>query len=381
MRVRFCAAVLVLLAASRVFAQDTPAPRPSPLANLDYSEMFFPGATYDAQVPTPSAVLGFPVGSKPATHAQIEAVIKAIAGASPRCKLVRVRQDARGPHALLPWSSPPRPTSRGSMRSRPTGPSSPTRARRAKDEVDRLAATLPAVAWMAYVHSRRRDVGLGRVARRRAPPGGVHRCRVTDAARQPGRHHRSAHEPRRARPLSLDAGAEPHRAAERRRPVAPAHRLLAVGPHESLPLRHEPRLDLRDPARNPRAHRGHQRRGIRSTSWRATRWARRTRSCSCPAREAAESATCRRTCASGRSSSARTRRRHSTRAAGATTPASGTTIGIPGYSSSWAALRGSGRESLRAGWHQHRCRAARRRDAAHVPRSGAQAAREHAWPT
>src|SRR5262249_10007687 len=87
MRVRTLVAALSILAAPRAFSQDRPAPAPTPLAHFDYSEAFFPGATYDPKVPAPSDVLGFPVGQKPATHAQIEAVIKAIAAASPRCKL------------------------------------------------------------------------------------------------------------------------------------------------------------------------------------------------------------------------------------------------------------------------------------------------------
>src|SRR4051812_45113964 len=78
---------LTSLLAVRATAQDLPKPAPSPLAGLDHTEAFFPGATYDSNVPTPSSVLGFEVGSKPAMHAQIEAVVKALAAKSPRCKL------------------------------------------------------------------------------------------------------------------------------------------------------------------------------------------------------------------------------------------------------------------------------------------------------
>src|SRR5262245_28858170 len=62
-------------------------PPPSPLPGLKYDVPFFPGAKYDAGVPTPDQVLGYPVGSKPATHGEIEAVIKAIAAKSPRTRL------------------------------------------------------------------------------------------------------------------------------------------------------------------------------------------------------------------------------------------------------------------------------------------------------
>src|SRR5271165_2090925 len=75
------------LLALAAHAQDPPAPRPSPVPGLAYEEPFFPKASYDPNVPTPDSVLGFPVGSRPATHAQIEAVFKALAAKSPRCKL------------------------------------------------------------------------------------------------------------------------------------------------------------------------------------------------------------------------------------------------------------------------------------------------------
>src|SRR4051812_47157495 len=57
----FLACTLLLAGAA---AQDLPKPTPSPLVGLGYSETFFPGATYDQNVPTPSSVLGFEVGSK-----------------------------------------------------------------------------------------------------------------------------------------------------------------------------------------------------------------------------------------------------------------------------------------------------------------------------
>ena len=80
-------AAAILLAPVAAFAQDLPAPKPSPLPGLTYSQPFFPGANYNPDVPNPDSILGFQAGSKPANHAQIEAVIKAIAAKSPRCKL------------------------------------------------------------------------------------------------------------------------------------------------------------------------------------------------------------------------------------------------------------------------------------------------------
>ena len=128
----------------------TPAPpAPSPLQGLTYDVPFFGGAKYDAAVPTPDQVLGFAVGSKAAMHAQIEAVIKAIASKSPRTKLFEYgrtyegrvlyymviaseanikRLDAlKADHAKL---ADPRSVSTG--------------------EGDKLVDSLPALAWMGY---------------------------------------------------------------------------------------------------------------------------------------------------------------------------------------------------------------------------------------
>ncbi len=81
------ALALALLLAPAGQGQDLPAPQPDPLPGLAYKEAFFPNAKYDPNVPTPDSVLGFAVGSRPATHAQIESVFKALGAKSPRCKL------------------------------------------------------------------------------------------------------------------------------------------------------------------------------------------------------------------------------------------------------------------------------------------------------
>src|SRR6185436_3080989 len=64
-----------------------PSTPPAPLAGLKYDADFFPGSHHDDKVPTPDAVLGFRVGDKAASHAQVEAVIKAVAEKSTRVKL------------------------------------------------------------------------------------------------------------------------------------------------------------------------------------------------------------------------------------------------------------------------------------------------------
>jgi hypothetical protein len=130
-------------------AQDLPAPQPSPLQGLSYTNSFFPGATYDPNVPSPDSVLGFPVGSKAATHAQIEAVFKALAAKSPRCKLFEYAKTHEG-RALyyMVFASEANLKRLDALKADLAKLADPRKV--SKQEGDHLAASLPAVAWMAY---------------------------------------------------------------------------------------------------------------------------------------------------------------------------------------------------------------------------------------
>jgi hypothetical protein len=141
---------LLLLLARAGLAQDSPAPQPSPLPGLAYDVPFFPNANNDPNVPTPDSVLGFPAGSKPATHAQIEAVFKALGAKSPRCKLFEYGKTHEG-RALyyLVIASAANLNRLDSLKGDLAKLADPRKV--SKEEGDRLAATLPAVAWMAYV--------------------------------------------------------------------------------------------------------------------------------------------------------------------------------------------------------------------------------------
>ena len=100
------ALALAFLLAGPSLAQDQLAPQPSPLRGLAYNEPFFPEAKHDPEVPDPDTLLGFPVGSRPATHGQIEAVFKALGAKSPRCKLIDTARHMKGARSTI-WSSPP----------------------------------------------------------------------------------------------------------------------------------------------------------------------------------------------------------------------------------------------------------------------------------
>jgi hypothetical protein len=144
------AALALAVSAAGCLAQDIPPPQPTSLLGLDYTEPFFPGAHHDSKVPTPSATLGFPVGSKPATHAQIEAVIKAIANASPRCKLFEYGKTHEGRTLYyLVIASEANIQRLDALKADYARLADPREV--SKDEGNRLASNLPALAWMAYV--------------------------------------------------------------------------------------------------------------------------------------------------------------------------------------------------------------------------------------
>jgi len=141
---------LPLLFPFAAHSQDLPAPQPSPLPGLTYQEPFFPKAAYDPNVPSPDSVLGFPVGSKPATHAQIEAVFKALAAKSSRCKLFEYGKTHEGRTLYyMVIASEANLNRLGALKTDLASLADPRQV--SKDEGDHLAATLPAVAWMAYV--------------------------------------------------------------------------------------------------------------------------------------------------------------------------------------------------------------------------------------
>lgn len=144
------ALVLTLLAVVAPAGAQAPTPlAPSPLEGYAYDEPFFPGARYDRGVPTPDSILGFTLGSRPASPAQIEAVITALAKESKRTKLVRYGTTHEGrPLHYLVLASEANIARLDALRADLAKLADP----RAIDAAaaDKLAEKLPAVAWMAY---------------------------------------------------------------------------------------------------------------------------------------------------------------------------------------------------------------------------------------
>jgi Zinc carboxypeptidase len=148
MRSVFISAVLgVSFAASIASAQSGAAAAAMP--GLAYGAEFFPGATYDQAVPTPDSVLGYRLGDKAASPAEIEAVIKAIAAKSPRVKLFEYARSHEGrPLHYLVVSSPETIARLDTVKADVAKFADPRIVTTAQG--DALAEKLPLVAWMAY---------------------------------------------------------------------------------------------------------------------------------------------------------------------------------------------------------------------------------------
>jgi len=140
---------LTLLLALHPLAQDMPAPPPSPLPGLTYSQPFLPGSSYLSKVPSPATVLGFPVGSRPATCPQIVSVFGSLAAHSPRCRLVHYVTNHEGrPLHFLVIASESNLADLEALKADWAKLADPREL--PPEEGNRLVASRPALAWMAY---------------------------------------------------------------------------------------------------------------------------------------------------------------------------------------------------------------------------------------
>ncbi len=134
-------------------AQQPPAPTlpsPSPLPGIKYDTPFFPGAQHDPNIPPPDAILGFPVGERPAMHAQVEAIIRDLAQRSPRARLFEYARSHEGRTLWYLIISTPENIQRLDAIKADAARLGDPRNLSAAD-AERLIQTMPAIAWMAYV--------------------------------------------------------------------------------------------------------------------------------------------------------------------------------------------------------------------------------------
>ncbi len=142
---------LLLLLPALSWASTPYAPtKSSPLAGLDYVESIYPrAADHDPGIPNPDEFLGFPVGKKVATSAQIDAYSRLLAEASERLELVEYGFSFEGrPLLYLVISSPDNLVRSEEIKDGMARLADPRGL--ASNERDRLINDLPAVAWMAY---------------------------------------------------------------------------------------------------------------------------------------------------------------------------------------------------------------------------------------
>ncbi|MCI0486888.1 MAG: hypothetical protein L0229_09835 [Blastocatellia bacterium] len=111
---------------------------------------FFPGGTYDSSVPTPEAVLGYPIGSYHTDYAGLERWLNAIKSSN-RVKILRYGESVeRRPLYLIIVSSPANLAHLDTVQSAMNRLADPRTT--TDTDAERLATTMPAVAWMNYAN-------------------------------------------------------------------------------------------------------------------------------------------------------------------------------------------------------------------------------------
>ncbi len=109
---------------------------------------FFPGGTYDARVPAPETVLGFPVGSRPARYDEVRRYFEALAATSERVVLLphgRTHENRELFHLGVGLPARMAPAARDDLRARLARFADPR-----SGGGDVPASDLPLVAWLGY---------------------------------------------------------------------------------------------------------------------------------------------------------------------------------------------------------------------------------------
>jgi hypothetical protein len=152
MKFRLPVLALVGLAAlsAAVAASEQANPlEPTELQGFEYTLEFFPGARYDASVPTPESLLGSPIGQETASLAEIQRCLEAWDEASPRTRLVEYARshEDRPLHYMIVTS--PENLERIEEVQRAQARLADPRGL-GDEEAERILESQPAVAWLAY---------------------------------------------------------------------------------------------------------------------------------------------------------------------------------------------------------------------------------------
>ncbi|MFQ6673243.1 MAG: M14 family metallopeptidase [Fidelibacterota bacterium] len=115
----------------------------------DYDAPFYPGGTYSSEVRSPSDFLGFPLGSRPATHREVVAYFAYLAETFPNATLHTYGQTYEGRRLVyLTVTSEKNARKLDSIQHRIGKLADPRKL--GKNEAQRIIKGTPAVAWMAY---------------------------------------------------------------------------------------------------------------------------------------------------------------------------------------------------------------------------------------
>ncbi len=117
--------------------------------SASYTAPFFPGGTYDPNIPEPSKFLGYPVGSRPARYSQVISYFETLAKSSPKTKLIEYGQTYEGRNLYyLLISSDDNLARLDQIKSSIAQLSDPRKisSRQAQNIIDNT----PAIAWLAY---------------------------------------------------------------------------------------------------------------------------------------------------------------------------------------------------------------------------------------
>lgn len=126
------------------------APPPTELKDLAPSPDFFPGATHDCSVPAPETVLGFKLGQRAASPAEIERCLKAWTAAAPdRTRLIEYARSHEGrPLYYVVVTAPHHLARLDQIQAELARYADPRQT--PDNEAEKLLGNLPAVAWLAY---------------------------------------------------------------------------------------------------------------------------------------------------------------------------------------------------------------------------------------
>lgn len=156
MKARSASVVLLagLAFGSTLYAQAPVQPTPpATLKGLAYTEDFFPQARHDDAVPRPDTILGFRLGDKPVTHAQVSTFLHVIAAAKPaggsRVKLFEYATSHEGRKLYyVAISSPANIAKLDEIKANAAKLADPRAVSEA--DADAIADSLPVINVMAY---------------------------------------------------------------------------------------------------------------------------------------------------------------------------------------------------------------------------------------